>query len=143
MKRMIVMVGIAIALVGCGRDEGEYPLEIGSSTFTVEIADTAAEREQGLQNRQELKKKHGMFFEFSRPGQYAIWMKNTFIPLDIVWIAGMRVVEITRDVQPEPGVADEDLQRYTSQQLVTAVVEFPAGTAESEGISVGDEVVLP
>ncbi|MBS3083342.1 DUF192 domain-containing protein [Candidatus Pacearchaeota archaeon] len=58
----------------------------GETCFNVEIVDTPAEREIGLMNRVELDSDSGMLFVFENEGYYPFWMKNTLIPLDMIWI---------------------------------------------------------
>jgi uncharacterized membrane protein (UPF0127 family) len=73
-------------------------------------------------------------------------MRQTLIPLDLVWIDGdKRVSQITADVQPEPGVADASLRRYGPDADVLYVLELNAGAAAALGIARGDplEFALP
>ena len=60
---------------------------IGSQQFDVEVVDTPAERQRGLMWRESLPPEQGMLFVFEREGFYPFWMKNTLIPLDVIWIA--------------------------------------------------------
>jgi uncharacterized membrane protein (UPF0127 family) len=61
-------------------------LTIGKNTISVEIADTPTERQTGLMNRKSMDKNSGMLFIFEQDGVYPFWMKNTLIPLDMIWI---------------------------------------------------------
>ena len=54
--------------------------------FRVEIAQTPKQRAQGLMFRQDLAEDHGMLFDFNENGRHSFWMKNTLVPLDIIWI---------------------------------------------------------
>jgi uncharacterized membrane protein (UPF0127 family) len=68
-------------------------------------------------------------------------MRQTLIPLDIVWIDGeKRVTQVHADVEPEPGVADANLRRYVPEADALYVLEVNAGTAERVGIDPGDEL---
>ena len=73
----------------------EGKVTIGNQTFQVEIANTPRARRQGLMFRQELEAGHGMLFPLEKERIAGFWMKNTFIPLDIIWIsADKKVVEV-------------------------------------------------
>lgn len=115
-------------------------ITIHQTRFVVEVADSLAERTIGLQHRASLADKHGMLFSFPNQDRHAFWMKNTLIPLDFVWVADGTIVEITENVQTQPGVRDADLRRYQSILPVDTVIEFPAGTAAEYGLSVGQAV---
>ncbi len=107
---------------------------------SVEIADTPQTRERGLMFRDRLAAGDGMVFVFDRPGFYPFWMKNTLIPLDIVWLdAAGRIVSIAASVPPckadpcptSPPAAD-----------AMFVVELASGFAKQHGVKVGDTVKL-
>lgn len=115
---------------------------LGDADFILEVADSDAEREQGLQNRTTLPLHHGMLFEFPRKQTPGFWMKNTFIPLDFLWIDGHRIVDITTNVQPEPGVADANLHLYYPDMPVNRVIEIYAGDVNRYHIQVGDSVEI-
>lgn len=73
----------------------------GSNCFSVELATTNAQREKGLMNRPNLDKKLGMLFVFDKEDIYPFWMKNTLIPLDIIWIdKDYKIVFVAENVQP-------------------------------------------
>lgn len=115
---------------------------IHGQNFTLEVAETPAQRERGLQFRTSLEPTHGMLFRFSEEERYTFWMKNTLIPLDIVWIRDGVIQEIMRNVQPEPGVSDAQLHRYQPHEPVHAVIEFPAGTVDAVDMNTGDVLDL-
>lgn len=103
--------------------------------FTVELADEPAERRQGLMFRRSMDADHGMLFKYDQPQRVAMWMKNTYISLDILFIQQDGViVNIARDTEPE------SLSQIASKGRVTGVLELAAGTAERLEIKPGDEV---
>lgn len=108
----------------------------GKNCFQVELAITEARRETGLMNRKELDKDNGMLFVFDKEGIYPFWMKNTLIPLDMIWtdISG-KVVFISQNVQP-----CKTLICPTVIPLAKAkyVLEVNAGICQSIGLKVGD-----
>jgi uncharacterized membrane protein (UPF0127 family) len=147
MKRALLSVTILAGIVtlGVGCSTPQLPtqqLTIGDDTFTVEVADTRAEREQGLAGRGHLDADKGMLFTFEAPGRYTLWMQNTLISLDAVWIADGKVIDLTYAMQPQGATPEANLPLYTSATSATQVVELLAGTIESKGIQVGQEAIL-
>ncbi|MCB4768345.1 DUF192 domain-containing protein [Ancylobacter sp. Lp-2] len=107
----------------------------GPVTFDVEIAVTADERAKGLMYRTELAPTAGMLFDFAVSQPVYMWMKNTYIPLDMVFIrADGRIARIAADTTPL------STQTIESGEPVRAVLELPAGTAKARGIAVGDRI---
>ena len=108
-----------------------------SYRFTVEIADTPAEREHGLMGRTDLAARAGMLFEFPESDVVAFWMKDTPIPLDMLFIdKDGRVAHIAERAVPF------DLTPISSLVPVTEVLELNGGTADKLGIREGDKVAL-
>ena len=90
---------------GPARPAGQRTLEIASKTgvhvFTVEIAETEAQREKGLMFRKKLPEGQGMLFDFHRDQEVALWMENTYIPLDMIFIRGDgRILRIAEKTEP-------------------------------------------
>jgi len=72
-----------------------YNITIGEQSFEIELADTPEKRTQGLMSRSSLDKNKGMLFSFEKEGFHSIWMKNTLLPLDVIWISKEnRVVDV-------------------------------------------------
>jgi hypothetical protein len=118
----------------------ESKLEIrtakGKHWFKIQIADTPARQEQGLMFVRNLPASQGMLFPQSQPRMIAMWMKNTLIPLDMLFIdARGRIVCLRERAVPQ----SEDL--ITCDQPAKAVLEIGGGEATRRGISVGDIVV--
>ena len=109
----------------------------GERRFSIEIADDDRERSAGLMFRTEMRDDHGMLFVFEQTRRLAFWMKNTPMPLDLVFIgADGRIVAILKgepfSIAP---IAPEAPARF--------VLELKAGTAEKTGIADGDRVRHP
>ncbi|MCH7832976.1 MAG: DUF192 domain-containing protein [Proteobacteria bacterium] len=103
--------------------------------FRVEIVSTPADRAQGLQGRRQLDPDAGMLFDFGVALPVTMWMKNTYIALDMIFIApDGRIINIARATTPE------SLAVIESSGPVMAVLEVPAGTAARLGIKPGDRV---
>lgn len=110
----------------------------GASRFKVEIADTYESRARGLMHRETMPRDSGMLFLFDPPRPVAFWMRNTILPLDLVFIGPEgKVIRVTRDAVP----FSEALM--PSGGVVRAVLEVNAGEAARFGITEGDEVRHP
>lgn len=103
--------------------------------FQIEVARTAEQRRTGLMFRRHLAADAGMLFTFDPPQLVSMWMKNTVLPLDMLFIDTQgRIVNIARDTTPF------SLDRINSDGPVAAVLEVAGGTAERLGIKAGDRV---
>lgn len=118
------------------------PLEIASKdgvhVFAVEMAVTPEEQSKGLMFRKELPEGQGMLFDFHREQEATFWMRNTYVPLDMIFIRGDgRIHRIAANTTP----LSEAL--VNSGGPVRAVLEVVAGTARKLGIAPGDRVAHP
>ena len=106
----------------------------------IEIVQTPEERRKGLQARKYLSKGNGMLFIFSESKKYSFWMKDTFIPLDIIWIdRNKRIVTIMSDVLP---CEIEQCAVYAPDNDALYVLEVNAGVAIELGLKGGDQAVF-
>lgn len=106
--------------------------------FTVELALTPEQREQGLQHRESLPPDHGMLFDFGAEQSVYFWMKNTPIPLDMLFVAGDgRIVGFARRTTPYSH------NTIPSPQPVRYVLEIGGGIARHLGLQVGDRLTGP
>ena len=131
------------ALAGFGAQAASIqPLEIvtknGVHVFSVEMATTDEEKATGLMYRKELPDGKGMLFDFSPEQQISMWMKNTFISLDMIFIrADGRILRIAENTEPQ------STKIISSGGLAKGVLEVIAGTAQKYGIAAGDRVAHP
>lgn len=108
--------------------------------FTVEIASTPAEQEHGLMDRTSMPADHGMLFVFPDSQPRTFWMKNTLIPLDILFFdASRHLVAIQADAQP---CKADPCQLYPSDESARYVLELNAGTAAKLGARKGDVITF-
>jgi hypothetical protein len=121
---------------------GRQPLEIatagGTRTFSVELAKTRPELDRGLMYRRSLPAGRGMLFDFGAVRPIIMWMKNTYVPLDMIFIgADGRVRRVAANARPHSTriIPGGDGVRY--------VLEVRAGTTRKLGIAVGDRVSHP
>jgi uncharacterized membrane protein (UPF0127 family) len=109
----------------------------GDVDFRCEVADTPSERSLGLMNRESLPADAGMLFLFDEPAIQTFWMKNTLIPLDIVFMDENGQVINIEQALPEPGIPDNELTRYPSERPAPWVVELNMGACAANGICPG------
>jgi uncharacterized membrane protein (UPF0127 family) len=107
----------------------------GRHQFTVEVAESESEKALGLMFRQSLDKRTGMLFSYSRSFEITMWMKNTYISLDMIFIKKNGVVHrIAKGTEP----FSEEV--VASQGDVSAVLEVAAGVADEIGLQPGDKI---
>jgi len=104
--------------------------------FKVELAVTPQQRQRGLMYRQDMAADAGMLFLFDREAPRSFWMKNTFIPLDLLFIDAEGVI-----VSIAPDAIPHDESPIPSHVPAAAVLELNAGTVENLGLSVGDHIL--
>ncbi|MFO1111111.1 MAG: DUF192 domain-containing protein [Bradyrhizobium sp.] len=140
---VVAILGFFAALTGASVRAASFgTLEIATRTgvhiFSVEMATTEDEKQKGLMYRRELADGKGMLFDFSPEQQISMWMKNTYISLDMIFIrADGRVLRIAENTEPE------STKIISSGGLARGVLEVPAGTAQKYGIAPGDRVSHP
>lgn len=111
--------------------------------ITVELAVNPEERERGLMFREELEPDQGMLFVFEEEDLYSFWMKNTLIPLDIIWLnSHLQIVHIEKNVPPCPR---EPCPGYLPRYPALYVLELKAGQAEANDLKLYERIsfVLP
>jgi uncharacterized membrane protein (UPF0127 family) len=118
------------------------PLEIvtrnGVQVFSVEIATTEEEKQTGLMYRKELADGKGMLFDFNPEQEVSMWMKNTYVSLDMIFIrADGRILRIAENTEPM------STKIISSRGPARAVLEVVAGTAQKYCIRAGDRVGHP
>jgi uncharacterized membrane protein (UPF0127 family) len=136
------VLALVLWSVGPAAAAEEQTLEIvtrnGVYPFTVEVAITDEERSKGLMFRRELPEGRGMLFDFKQDTNATMWMKNTYIPLDMIFIrADGRIQRIAESTEPE------STKIIAAGAPVRAVLEVIGGTARKLGIKPGDRVAHP
>ena len=148
MKKALAIMAL-MALLLSAQEVKYWPVKIGSMVFTrLELASTDDARIRGLMFRKELPCDGGMLFAFDKEEIHSFWMRNTLIPLDIVFIDAKGIVTAvhTMKVEPpqRPGESDEAycarLPLYSSGRPARAAIEVNAGMAAE--IKVGDRIEL-
>jgi uncharacterized membrane protein (UPF0127 family) len=135
---LFLMLGFSALAVAASFQTIEIASKNGVHAFTVEIATTDQERQTGLMYRKELPEGRGMLFDFGREQDVAMWMKNTYVSLDMIFIrADGRILRIAENTEP----MSERI--ISSGGPVKGVLEVVAGTARKLGIAPGDRVAHP
>ncbi len=118
-------------------------LSLNAHTYTMEVAKTNSQRETGLSYRNELCPTCGMIFVFNQETIWPFWMKDTHIPLDMIWLTKTGKITTILTAQPEPGVALYQLKIYKNAIPSTYVLELNAGDAQKLGLTIGSSLTLP
>ena len=130
---------LMLPLAACS-DEGRLTIEArnGAHSFAIEIVDTPETRAQGLMYREELAPDAGMLFDFKESRPVSFWMRNTLIPLDMIFITEEGLVaNVYAQARPH------DPTSIPSDGPVMFVLEIPGGRAAELGIAAGDRVIHP
>ena len=150
MKKMLISLSLLVTMPLSGTSlaqEGPAPLDFGpresltiqsndkTHDFSVEIADSPEEQARGLMFRDVIAPTEGMLFEFGGEEIRSIWMKNTSVFLDVLFVrADGRILKIEHSAKPY------SLRSMTSEAPVAAVLEIAGGQANERGIKPGDRI---
>jgi Uncharacterized conserved protein len=127
---------LASCATAAPRDTTSPSVVLHGQRFSVELATDDASRARGLMFRTELATDHGMLFVFPYTDQQAFWMKNTLVPLDMLYFGTDRaLVSMQLDVPP---CKADPCPSYPSNAPARYVLELPAGTATRIGAQIGD-----
>lgn len=147
-NRLLAILGITILFIGIfiffnTHGSKISQITIDTHTFSVTLARTDAEKNQGLSGKQSLQKNSGMLFLFSSPDYYSFWMKDMKFPLDIIYIQNNKIVTIFQNV-PAPSSQNLQAQLPIYKPTVPAdrVLEINAGLANIYNFHVGDTVIF-
>jgi len=132
---LVALVAVSLPAASMALQTLEIVSASGVHVFSVELATNDEERERGLMYRKSVPDGQGMLFDFGAEQNVAMWMKNTLIPLDMIFIRGDgRIARIAENTEPM------STRIIPSGGPVRAVLEVAGGTAKKLGIAVGDRV---
>jgi uncharacterized membrane protein (UPF0127 family) len=148
--KVALLIAVAFALLvassllqptGCRRKPANglptVRMEMGGETFTLEVANTEAARQYGLMHRDSMPSDHGMLFVFAEERPQGFWMKNTRIPLDIVFLDASGKVVSIHQMKPY------DLRSTRSDGPAQYAIEINEGRAAKAGVKPGDQLKIP
>lgn len=136
--RFLICLLMLVACTACA--SGEPSVELGGKTFKVEIADTAEKQALGLMFRDSMADDEGMIFVFPNEAPRSFWMKNTRIPLDIMYFdKDLKMVSISADTPP---CRVSRCPSYPSTGPAMYVLELNAGKASELGVGPGDKLTI-
>jgi len=141
-KRSLIWISLLLTLTACNANQTKFrtgELTIATKErnlkYKIEIADNDYLRSQGLMHRRTLPVDQGMLLLYIKPTRVNIWMKNTFIPLDIIYINDENeIVKIIQNAKPE------STKLMSSETKIKAVLELNAGQVNTQQIAVGDRI---
>lgn len=149
MKRIAPLIGLCLLLAACGvtkqKEAGPQNIALISPEGTVvelivEVADEPEERAYGLMDRTELAPDHGMLFLFDEPSILTFWMKNTLIPLDIIFFDDIGQYLSSTTMTP---CAEDPCPLYGSVNPSRVALEVPAYFVTKHGVKTGWRLALP
>jgi hypothetical protein len=134
----IIIISIATLIFIISRKEKQNQVCFENNCFLVELAKTPEERSRGLMFRGKLDQNTGMLFIFPEEGEYSFWMKNTLIPLDIIWINSQKeIVFISENAQP---CKEDSCPLINPTQKAKYVLEVNPGISGKIGLKVGKKL---
>ncbi len=137
LKNLTVILGLSLYLGGCGASQANRVC-FKTKCFQVELAATSETQTQGLMFREHLPPNEGMLFLFAKEARYGFWMKNTYIPLDIIWIdQNKKVVFIKENARP---CQQDDCLIMRPPAKARYALEVNAGAAKDTGLDIGDQL---
>lgn len=134
----IIVIYVSVILISFIFPKEEATVCINKKCVFVEIADTQLKRSEGLMFRESLENDKGMLFVFEKPGIYNFWMKNTYIPLDIIWIYDNQIIHF---ITAQP-CFDENCTSFGPNNLSELVLEVNSGFVEKNNIKIGDPIIF-
>lgn len=142
-KLLPIFLAIQIAtgfLVG-GPSQVYFPES--DASLEVEVADSPPDRRRGLMYREKLSIDNGMLFVFPEEDERGFWMKNTLIPLDMIFVDSEGEILNIKEANPEPNTSDENLKTYRSDGEARYVIEANSSFAQRYDVEAGDRVEIP
>jgi len=142
LKKLALGIAFAFVLIGCqaNGNTGVPFVDFDGHRYFVDIADDDASRAQGLMFVDAMDENRGMFFVFRREAPRSFWMRNTRIPLDIIYLdSDLQVVSISEDTPP---CRTRQCPSYPSTGPAQYVLELNAGQAAAIGLDPGDKITV-
>jgi len=140
MKQLTLIAGLILMLSACHTNP--HQVTINDTSFYVELADDDNLRALGLMYRKKMSDEDGMLFIFPDAQLRAFWMKNTLLPLDILYFdANKKIVSISENTPPCKNTSSR-CPNYPSKKPTKYVLEINAGLSKKYGFKPGDEMII-
>ncbi len=127
---------IILFLAGCSEKEEIVSITVGNDIYHIEVARTREEQSRGLMYRESLRSDEGMIFIYEEDRKLSFWMKNTYIPLSIAFVAKDGIIKEIHQLKPE------SLTPVKSTHSVRYALELPSGSFKRSNVKVGDKIIL-
>ena len=142
LRQKLPLLLLVVLVTGCaerGPNSGlpTVDMQIGSQTYTLEIANTDATRQRGLMERDSVPADHGMIFVFPDEQRLGFYMRNTRIPLDIIFLNANGVVVSIKQMRAY------DVSTTYADKPAKWAIELNQGEAAASGLKVGDQLSIP
>lgn len=148
LPKNFIIIGIILIILALisffifNSKKNKYPDSLGlyikGSGYYLEVAQTDKDQQKGLSQRNTLCRNCGMFFVFNKEDEHSFWMKDTHIPLDMIWLDSTgKIVKIITNAQTDSEYI------YTNDQAAKYVIELNADEALKLKLEVGDTIPLP
>lgn len=145
----VIATSLAVGLTSRGRQAAageEFLLSIrtpSGTTIQAELADTPQKRAMGLMYRESLSENHGMLFIFGEAQPWTFWMKNTRMPLDIIWLNEKKTIVHIEANTPICTRTDNGCPQYQSNEPAMYVLELAGGRAQALKLKKGMKLQFP
>lgn len=144
MKKLLLLGLIPVFIAGCQgkswQDSDRAEVLLGNQKIILEVATSPTKREAGLSGRKELSEIEGMLFVFETKDYHSFWMKETFFPLDIVWLDGETIVDLkTMEVEKDPS---NPQNIYRPGTKADKAIEFKKGIIEKFNLKKGEKLKI-
>lgn len=115
-------------------------VQIKNKKFTLEIAKTISQKTKGLSKREKLCENCGMIFVYNNENIYPFWMKDTLIPLDIIWLNSANEIVSIHTASTEINIPLNKLTIYKNDKPAKNIIELNAGESNRLGLKIGDKL---
>lgn len=137
---IILLVAFIIFILYFPKPFQKTEITINNKKFTLEIAKTISQKSKGLGKRNSLCENCGMIFNYSNEGIYPFWMKDTLIPLDMIWLNSSNEIVSIYTATTEPNTPLFKLKIYKNDKPAKNIIELNAGQTKELGLKIGDKI---
>ncbi len=113
---------------------------LAGQNLKVLVAKNPARLYEGYSNKDNLGKYDGMLFVFGNYGQHPMVMRDMRFALDMIWLDGTEIVDMAKNLSPEPGKTEPELTPYIARVRNNMVLELPAGFLDKYEVKIGDKI---